>query len=155
MASQVEKLETDVHIKASAEQFHDVFCSRTHHLANVCPEKIQGVEIHEGEWGTEGSIVFWNYVHDGKACVAKELVEAIDTENNTITFKVLEGDLLEHYKSFRITIHVIPQEEGSVAHWTMEYEKLKDHIPDPHTLLQLAIDVSHDIDSHLIAQDQQ
>ena len=63
MASQVEKLETDVHIKASAEQFHDVFCSRPHHIGNVSPDKIQGAEIHEGEWGTEGSIIFWNYVH--------------------------------------------------------------------------------------------
>ena len=63
MTSEIEKVETDVHIKASADQFHDVFCSRTHHIASVCPGKIQGVEIHEGEWGTEGSVIFWNYVH--------------------------------------------------------------------------------------------
>ncbi|KAF7827656.1 MLP-like protein 34 [Senna tora] len=151
---QVSRLETDVHIKASAEQFHDVFCSRTHHIANVCPEKIQGVEIHEGEWGTEGSIIFWNYVHDGKKCVAKEVVESIDRENNKITFKVLEGDLLEDYKSFKITIQVFPQEKGSRVHWIMEFEKLKDHIPDPHSLLQLAIEVSHDIDAHLTQDGQ-
>ena len=86
--------------------------------------------------------------------MAKELVEAIDRENNKITFKVLEGDLLEHYKSFRFIIHVVQQKEGSVVHWTMEYEKLKGHIPDPHSLLQLAIEVSKDIDAHLITQDQ-
>ncbi|KAJ1427917.1 START-like domain superfamily [Sesbania bispinosa] len=39
MACQVEKLEIDVHIKASAEHFYDVFCSRTHHVGNICPEK--------------------------------------------------------------------------------------------------------------------
>ncbi|KAI9126266.1 hypothetical protein K1719_002687 [Acacia pycnantha] len=153
MASQsVGKLETDVHIKATAEEFHDVFCSRTHHIANVCPEKIQGVDIHEGEWGSQGSIIYWNYVHDGKKCVAKELVESVDKDNNKATFKVLEGDLMEDYKSFRITVHVLPQEEGSVVHWTFEYEKQKDHSPDPHTLLQLAIDVSKDVDAHLVAQ---
>ncbi|XP_028759007.1 MLP-like protein 43 [Neltuma alba] len=153
MASQAAgKLETDVHIKATAEQFHDVFCSRTHHIANVCPEKVQGVEIHEGEWGSQGSIIFWNYVHDGKKCVAKELVEHIDKENNKITFKVLEGDLMEDYKTFRITIQVFPQEKGSVVHWIMDYEKLKNHSPDPHSLLQLAIDVSKDIDAHLVVQ---
>ena len=94
---------------------------------------------------------------DGKKCVAKELVESVDNENNKITFKVLEGDLMEGYKSFRFIIQVFPQEEGSVVHWIMEYEKLKDHSPDPHTLLELAIDVSKDIDSHLVAQpeDQQ
>ena len=96
---------------------------------------------------------FWTRI-DGKACVAKELVEAIDKENNKITFKVLEGDLLEHYKSFRATLHVIPQKEGSVVHWTFEYEKLKDHIPDPHSLMQWAVELSKDIDAHLITQDQ-
>ncbi|KAI9080463.1 hypothetical protein K1719_037577 [Acacia pycnantha] len=151
MGSQVEKVETDVHIKASPEKFHDVFCNRTHHIANVCPEKIQGVDLHEGEWGTEGSTVFWNYVHDGKACVAKEVVEAIDREKNKIVFKVIEGDLLDDYKSFRFIVEVseATAQNGSVVHWTMEYEKLKNHVPDPHTLMQLAIDVSNDIDSHL------
>ncbi|KAI9071873.1 hypothetical protein K1719_002598 [Acacia pycnantha] len=145
------KLETDVHIKATAEQFHDVFCSRTHHIAKVC-DKVQSVDIHEGEWGSQGSIIFWNYIHDGKKCVAKELVESIDKENNKITFKVLEGDLMEHYKSFRITVEVFPEEEGSVVHLTFDYEKLKDHTPDPHTLLQLGIDMSKDLDAHLVAQ---
>ncbi|KAF7842216.1 MLP-like protein 28 [Senna tora] len=149
---QVSRVEVDVHLKASAKQFHDVFCNRTHHIANVCPEKVQGVDIHEGEWGTEGSIVIWNYVHDGKKCASKELVESIDTENNKITFKVLEGDLLEHYKSFKFILQVIPQDKGSTAHWILEYEKLKDHVPDPHTMLQLTIDLSKDIDAHLITQ---
>ena len=60
---QVSKLETDVHIKAAAKKFHDVFCRRTHHIANVSPVKINGVDIHQGEWGSQGSIMFWNYVH--------------------------------------------------------------------------------------------
>ena len=65
MASQgkVEKLEADVHIKASAKQFYDVISGRTHHLANVCPDKVHGIDLHEGEWGSHGSIIFWNYVH--------------------------------------------------------------------------------------------
>ncbi|KAF7827664.1 MLP-like protein 28 [Senna tora] len=155
MAPKIVKMGIDVHLNGSAEQFHDVFCSRTHHIANVCPDKIQGVEIHEGEWGSEGSIICWNYVHDGKKCVAKELIESIDGKNNKMTFKVIEGDLLKDYKSFKFILHVTPQEEkGSIAHWTLEYEKLKDHIPDPHTLLQLVTDVSKDIDAHLITQPQ-
>ncbi|KAF7827655.1 MLP-like protein 43 [Senna tora] len=152
MASQIMKLESDVHLNASAEQFHDVYCSRTHHIGNVCPEKVQGVDIHEGEWGTEGSIICWNYVHDGRNCVVKEVIESIDSKNNKITFKVLEGYLLEDYKSFKFILHVIPQEKGSIAHWTLEYEKLKDHNPDPHTLLELVADVSKDVDAHLITQ---
>lgn len=86
---------------------------------------------------------------DGKAKVAKELFEAIDDENNSITLRVVEGDLLEHYKSFKITIQASPKGEGCSVHWTFEYEKVHGDVEDPHTLLQLAVDLSADIGSHL------
>uniref|UniRef100_A0A3Q7GMC8 Bet v I/Major latex protein domain-containing protein n=1 Tax=Solanum lycopersicum TaxID=4081 RepID=A0A3Q7GMC8_SOLLC len=43
--------------------FHEFFRQRPHHLSNICPDKIQNVNIHEGEWGTVGSINFWNFTH--------------------------------------------------------------------------------------------
>ena len=89
---------------------------------------------------------------DGKAKVAKEIIESIDEKNNSITFKVIEGDLLEEYKNIKITIQATAKGEGSVVHWTMEYEKLHENIPEPNTLLQFALDLSKDLDSHLITQ---
>ncbi|KAK4263982.1 hypothetical protein QN277_029326 [Acacia crassicarpa] len=151
MESKVEKLEADVHIKAPAKKFYDVLSSRTHHLANVCPDKVHAIDLHEGEWGSHGSIIIWNYVHDGKKCVAKEMVE-MDKENYKMTFNVLEGDLLEDYKSFRFLMELLPQEEGTIVHWTLEYEKRKGHSPDPHTLLQFDIDMTKQVDDHLAAQ---
>ncbi|GLT99812.1 hypothetical protein SLE2022_172260 [Rubroshorea leprosula] len=61
------KLEADVEMKCSAERFHEVFCSRPHHISKVTTDNIQGVELHEGEWGAEGSVICWSYVHDGDA----------------------------------------------------------------------------------------
>ncbi|XP_022972260.1 MLP-like protein 43 [Cucurbita maxima] len=150
------KLETDVEIEAPASKFHEIFHQRPHHISNVSSDKIQGCEIHEGEWGKVGSIVHWNYVHDGKSCVAKEIIEAVDEENNMISFKVVEGDLLEAYKSFKLTIHCLPKEDkGSVIHWTLEYEKLHDEVPDSHSLLQFCVDVSKDIEAHLMEDDKE
>jgi len=145
------KVETDVEIKASAEKFHEVFSGRPHHISNVSSDKIQGCALHEGDWGKEGSVIYWDYVHDGQAKVAKEKIEAIDDTNKSITFKVIEGDLLKEYKSFKIVVQATPKGEGSLVHWTMEYEKLKEDTEDPNTLLQFAIDVSKDLDAHLIA----
>ncbi|XP_050372026.1 MLP-like protein 34 [Argentina anserina] len=147
------KVETDVHIKSSAAKFHDMFTHKPHHISNVSGSNIQGCDLHEGDWGTVGTIVCWNYVHDGKACVAKEKIEAIDAEKNLVTFRVLEGDLMDHYKSFVITLQANPKDEveGCTVHWTMEYEKHHGDITDPHTLLQLAVEVSNDIDAHLTA----
>ncbi|MBA0819574.1 hypothetical protein Gohar_021112, partial [Gossypium harknessii] len=102
-----------------------------------------GCDLHEGEWGKVGTIVHWSYVHgkqvvclDGKAKKAKEVVEAVDSDKNLVTFRVIEGDLMEEYKSFVITIQVSPKSEGSgsVVHWTLEYEKLHGGIAHPETL---------------------
>ncbi|CAL2232540.1 unnamed protein product [Prunus armeniaca] len=145
------KVETDVEIKAPAVKFHEFFTQRPHHLSNICSDKIKGCDLHDGDWGKVGSVVNWNYIHDGKAKVAKVVFEAIDDEKNSITMRVVEGDLLEHYKSFKITIQATPKGEGSVVHWTFEYEKVHGDVTDPHTLLQLAVDLTTDIGAHLTA----
>ncbi|XP_024030707.1 MLP-like protein 43 [Morus notabilis] len=146
------KLETDVEIKASPKKFHDIFKHRPHHISNHSSDKIHGCEIHEGEWGTVGSVIYWNYFHDGKPRVAKEIVEAIDDEKNLITFRVIEGDLMEHFKSLTVTMQANPKPEGegSIVHWTLEYEKHHNEIIDPHTLLQFGADVSKDLENHLL-----
>ncbi|CAM8942848.1 unnamed protein product [Rhodiola kirilowii] len=145
------KLEGELEIKSKAEDFHDVFSARPHHISNVSPGNIQGCGLHEGDWGTPGSILVWDYVHDGKKCVAKEIVEAIDQENNSTTFRVIEGDLMELYKDFKVIVKATPKKEGegSIVHWTLEYEKLHDGIPDPSTLLEFTHSMSKDIDLHL------
>ncbi|XWS63937.1 hypothetical protein CRYUN_Cryun06bG0144200 [Craigia yunnanensis] len=148
------KLETDVEIKATADKFHDMFCNRPHHVRHTCYDKVQGCDLHEGEWGTVGSIVCWSYVHDGEAKTAKQVVEAIDSEKKSITFRMLEGDLMKEYKSFVITIQALPNTagEGSIVHWTLEYEKLHEGIGHPETLLQFFIEVSKDMGAHLIKE---
>ncbi|KAG7970151.1 hypothetical protein I3843_07G067900 [Carya illinoinensis] len=109
----------------------------------------EGCALHEGDWGTEGSVICWDYVHDGKAKVVKEIVEAIDEQNHSVTFKVVAGDLMEEYKSFKAVLQATPKSEGSVVHWTLEYEKLSADVPEPNTSLQFVLDLSKDIGSHL------
>ncbi|KAL2330794.1 hypothetical protein Fmac_018375 [Flemingia macrophylla] len=148
--SQLQKLEANIDIKATSEQFFDVLCNRTHHIGNIFHQKIQSVEIHRGEWGTEGSIISWNYVHDGKACVAREVVEGIDKVNNKMNFKVIDGDLLTHYKSFKFKMQVItPKEKGRIVNWVLEYEKQNAHTPDPRTMLDIVVEMSKEIDDDL------
>ncbi|KAL5761021.1 hypothetical protein ACOSP7_019525 [Xanthoceras sorbifolium] len=147
------QLETDIEIKAPADKFHDVFSCRPHHMSNVTPEHIQGCDLHEGEWGKVGSIIFWNYMHDGVAEIAKEVIEAIDDENYSTTFRVIEGHLLDKYKSFHFTVQATPKEDGgSLVHWILKYEKISEDVPEANGILQLAIDVTKDLDAHLIEQ---
>ncbi|KAJ7954340.1 MLP-like protein 28 [Quillaja saponaria] len=47
--SKFDKVETDVHIKASPEKFREMWSSRIHHTPNISPGYIQGAVLHEGE----------------------------------------------------------------------------------------------------------
>lgn len=56
---------------------------------------------------------------------------------------------MQEYKSFKIIVRATPRGEGSLIHWSMEYEKLKKDILEPNTLFQFVIDVSKGIDAYL------
>ena len=92
------------------------------------------------------------YISDGKPRKTKEVIEAIDDEKNSITFRVIEGDLTEHYSRIVLTLQVTPKSdgEGSVVHWIVEYEKHHGDIVDPHTFVELLNEVTKDLDVHLL-----
>ncbi|XP_050232663.1 MLP-like protein 28 [Mercurialis annua] len=146
----VGKVEGEVEIKAPAHLFHEVFSCRPHHVNIMSSDKVQGCDLHEGEWGKHGSVICWNYTHDGVAKVAKQIIENMDDENFSITFKMIEGDLLDEYKEFRLISKATPKEGGgTLVRWTFIYEKLHEGIPDPHSLLDFLLHLSKDICSHL------
>ncbi|KAL4364187.1 hypothetical protein GQ457_04G009860 [Hibiscus cannabinus] len=115
-----------------------MIANKPHLLRHACNDMVQGCDLHEGEWGKVGAIIIWSYVHDGKAKQKKEVIEAVDPDKKLITARVIEGDLMEEYKSFLISIQVSPKSEGSgsVVHLTLEYEKLHQGIDHPQTILK-------------------
>ncbi len=148
--SLVAKLSAEVLAVAPHHKHHGVWVGRPHHVPNVSPSKIPKVILHGGEWGSVGSVVAWHYVIDGKDHVAKDVVEAIDEENKTITYRVIEGDVLQEYKSFKLIIQNISIGEATWVRWTLEYEKLNKNIPHPIKLLELVIHLSEELDDHLV-----
>ncbi|KAA8529039.1 hypothetical protein F0562_033473 [Nyssa sinensis] len=142
------KLVRQTEIKSDGDVFHEIFKSKPHHISKMSPDKIQGVDLHEGDWGTVGSVILWNYTHDGKEKIVKERIEAIDEENKSVTFKVIEGDLTELYKTFIATVHVDTKGQTNIVTWTFEYEKVNEDVEDPNTLMDFAINVTKDIETH-------
>ncbi|KAL3830782.1 hypothetical protein ACJIZ3_019584 [Penstemon smallii] len=142
------KLVEKIEIKSDGDVFHEIFKERPHQISGMSPQKIQNCDLHEGEWGAVGSVIFWNYTHDGKERVAKNIIEAVDEEKKSITFKVVEGDLMELYKAIKLTVHVDTNGDDNIVTWTIEYEKLNEDIPDPNTLIQFCINLTKDIENH-------
>ncbi|XP_054810309.1 MLP-like protein 28 [Prosopis cineraria] len=146
----VSTLETDLELQTSALKFLEIFSTKTYELATISPDIIQSLEIVGGVWGTAGFSFVINYTVDGIAQVAKEVVETINITDLSITFKVMEGDLLDVYNSFRFILKLTPNIlTGSVVHWTLEYEKPRDETPDPTSLMEEVIQVSKDVDAYV------
>ncbi|GAB4828755.1 hypothetical protein Ancab_040611 [Ancistrocladus abbreviatus] len=142
------KLIAEFELRSSGDLFHEMFSSKPHHVKHISPHHIQGCDLHEGQFGTQGSVISWNYAIDGKPCVAKEIVEVIDVENKTITFSVIEGDLTKEYKAFKLTIDIKPEGDTNLVKWTLDYEKLHGGIGEPIKILELAINITKDIEAH-------
>ncbi|XP_054810308.1 MLP-like protein 43 [Prosopis cineraria] len=143
-------LEADVELKTSALKFLEIFSTRIYELVTVSPDTVQSLEIVEGEWGTVGFVFLAHYTLDGKAQVVKEVVESINITELSITFKVMEGDLLEIYNSFKFVLKVTANVlSGSVLHLTLEYEKPSTDTPDPTSLLEAVIQLSKDVDAYV------
>ncbi|GJY38701.1 kirola-like protein, partial [Tanacetum coccineum] len=72
----------------------------------------------------------------------------IDEEKKLITFKVVEGDLLEIYKSFIIHFQVETKGVNNLVTWTVEYEKLSPDVPDPDAFLDMYTTMTKDIEAN-------
>ncbi|PQQ20835.1 MLP-like protein 28 [Prunus yedoensis var. nudiflora] len=127
------KVETEIEIKAPAEKFYNIFKSRAHHVPNISSGSIQGVQVHEGDWETHGSIKSWNYSVGDEVGVFKEKVEYND-ENKSITQNGVEGDVFKQHCDL-----------VSIA-----YEKLNDNVPAPDKYVGLMANVIKDLDAHFI-----
>ncbi|KAL3370004.1 hypothetical protein AABB24_007168 [Solanum stoloniferum] len=88
------------------------------------------------------------YIIDGKEKVSKNIIEAIDEEKKLVKFKVTGGDILEEYKSCSFTVHVETKDENNLVTWIAEYEKKNENMPDPHTYMELLLNMSKDIETH-------
>ncbi|OMO99745.1 hypothetical protein COLO4_13109 [Corchorus olitorius] len=153
MSSLIGKEGIDIELNAPAKKFFDMICNTPNQVSDASADNIQKVAALNGDFGSTGSIVCWNYIHDGEPKYAKEVIEGIDRKNYSISYRVFEGDILKEFKSFVLKVQSIPksnQGEGSIARWTFEYEKLHEGIAFPKSLLELAKQVSKDVDSHLI-----
>ncbi|KAF7827662.1 MLP-like protein 43 [Senna tora] len=148
------KLEIEIEVKAPSGKFFHFFTKELHQVQHIT-DSIHGAEFHEGdEWHTIGSVKSWTYTVDGKVLKCKEKIEAYDEEKKLLTFDLFEGDVTEHYKSFKITLKVNEKEDnnnnGAIAKWIIEYEKVNEGIPDPKGYLEYVTNVTKDADAHLL-----
>ncbi|KAF5939986.1 hypothetical protein HYC85_021153 [Camellia sinensis] len=142
------KIERQMEIKSDGDVFHEVLSARPHHIYNMSPDHVQSVELLEGQWGTPGCVIFWKYTHEGKPKTCKQIITELDVAKKSTTYKVIEGDLLQEYKTFAFILKVEPKGQNNLVTWTLEYEKLNEQIDDPNSLMDTVMTVSQDIETY-------
>ncbi|KAG8367338.1 hypothetical protein BUALT_Bualt16G0061800 [Buddleja alternifolia] len=143
------KIIAQVAFKAGGDVFHHLVANKPQHLTKATPSKIQACDLHQGNYGTNGSIIQWTYTVDGKVQTAKQALQDIDEKKQQIAYKMLEGDLMELYKSMLITVHVETKGGVDFVTWTIDYELLKEDNPHPISLLNFFIELTTDIEAHI------
>ncbi|KAJ0095795.1 hypothetical protein Patl1_15428 [Pistacia atlantica] len=123
MTGLTRKVQKEVEIDAPAEKFYKLWKSECFHLRTASPSNIQGVEVHEGDWETGGSIKIWKYTVEGRAETFKKKVEADDEQ--------MMGS-------------------GSVATVSIEYEKRNKDVPDPVAYVDFMASMNRDVASHIM-----
>lgn len=82
----------------------------------------------------------------GCPMTAKAKIETLDNENKSITFAVLEGDILSFYTSFKAKLEVM---DAGYAKWSIEYEKADESAPDQEVYRNFAVTLFKGLDAYL------
>lgn len=80
----------------------------------------------------------------------KEKIEEVDEANMKVVYSVMDGDVMQFYKTFKAIVEVIPEEEGSLVKCCYEYEKVSDEVPDPSMVGDLVTKNLQAIDAYLL-----
>ncbi|XP_026387405.1 major latex protein 146-like [Papaver somniferum] len=141
---------TEVH--CSADKYYSMYKHEVTELPKIMPFVYGDIQVIEGDGVSVGSVKQWNYVLEGKPHCVKEKVTEMDDEKRRITHDLFEGEVMNVYKKFAVTLHVKPKKgdiEGNVVKWSVEYEKLNEDSPTPLSYLDVLDKITRDLNAHL------
>ncbi|KAB1211293.1 hypothetical protein CJ030_MR6G021517 [Morella rubra] len=141
--AQLGKLQLKVAIKSPADKFFGFFKNNMTRFVQIFPEYFKSVEILGGGVEIEeGSVVSSR----STPMTAKAKFGDVDSESRSMTFTVIDGDILKLYKTFKANLQVTG---SGYANWVIEYEKVNDSAPDPEIYKDMSAKVSKGVDAYL------
>ncbi|XP_019164756.1 PREDICTED: MLP-like protein 423 [Ipomoea nil] len=146
------KIEVDLEVSIGADKFWNSIRDSTTLFPKAFPDVYKSIEVLEGDGKAVGSIRLIKYV-DGAPLVtfSKEKIDTVDDEKKTVSYHVIEGDILKYYKDFKAYLSVTPKGDGSLVKWGCEFEKASAEVPDPHLIKDAAVKTFKDLEAFLKA----
>ncbi|CAK7341181.1 unnamed protein product [Dovyalis caffra] len=142
-------------LQCSADLFFKFFKETACRLPEVCGDIVQKIELADRNtsWidvvGSRKRIYFTP--SPGASENVKYEVEGIDDSSKKISYNVLEGSMLQLYKTFKVTFEVTVFEvtAASTAKWTIIYDKLDPSYKDPDVYIGLLLTVNNEVNNCL------
>ncbi|WP_168415089.1 MLP family protein, partial [Acinetobacter indicus] len=134
------KLDVEVEVKSQADKFWHSIRDSTTIFPKAFPDQYKSIETLEGDGKSVGSVRLVKFA-DGLPLVSvqKEKIEVVDEAKKSVSYSIIDGDLLKYYKNFKAHLVVAPKGDGSLVSWTCEFEKAHEEVPDPNIIRDFAV----------------
>ncbi|RZC90293.1 hypothetical protein C5167_031005 [Papaver somniferum] len=154
------KFEVEFKVKCSAEKFYSMMTRDVLKLPRYAPQNIHNVQVVSGEGELRlGSVSVWDYVLDNKpfGVRTRAKITAMDHQNMSLTFTVVDGYLSDDYTSFSntLTITTPTQRDGNyncLVKWSVQFQKANDNVPDPTYYMKMQEDLTKELDANLLKE---
>ncbi|KAI3905987.1 hypothetical protein MKW98_022416 [Papaver atlanticum] len=152
----IQKLEVMHEAKCCADKLYRMLTRDAPKLPKYLPNVLESVEvIGDGEIRL-GTVFVWNFFSEG-GNVTKEKITAVDNKNRSITYTILEGNLMKDFRSFHFNLDITPKSGtaangASLVKWSVKYEKANENVPDPVGILESCEYMTTEMNLHLLKQ---
>ncbi|OVA16279.1 Bet v I domain [Macleaya cordata] len=147
------KIEVEVEIKSPASKFWESIRDSTNLFPKIFPEQYKSIEVVEGDGKSVGTIKLLKYA-EGMPLItfSKEKIEAVDETTKSVSYSIIDGELVNFYKNFKANLNVGTKGEGSLVKWSCEFEKASEEIPDPNIIKDFAVKSFQDLDAYILTK---
>ncbi|CAJ2643698.1 unnamed protein product [Trifolium pratense] len=151
MASSDGKVEVEVEVKSNAEKFWSTLKDCATIFPKAFPYDYKSIEILEGDGKTAGSIRLVTFGEGSPLVkITKEKIDVFDDSKRTLTYSVIDGDLLKYFKKFKGHISVTPKGDGSLVKWSSEFEKGSHEVPESELIKEFAVKTFLKVDDYTL-----
>ncbi|XP_026441379.1 major latex protein 149-like [Papaver somniferum] len=149
----VGKLVIESEVNCNADKYYQIY-KQHEDLPSAVPHIVTSAKSVEGHGTTSGCVKEWGYIHEGKTFTCREKTTYTD-ETRTIYHSIFEGELMNDYKKFDLTLVVEPKANGhgSIVKYIIDYEKINEDSPVPIPYLFFFQQITEDLNTHLCASD--
>ncbi|CAN6549020.1 unnamed protein product [Malus baccata var. baccata] len=132
------KLEVEVEVKSPAQKFWEALRDSTTVFPKAFPQDYKSIDVLEGDGKAVGSVRLITYAD-------------VDEVGKAVAYKVIDGDLLKYYKSFKCVLTVTPKGDGSSVKWSSVFEKAHEQVPEPSIIKDFAVKNFQELDAYVLA----